>query len=65
MQHPKSFFKPKLARLNVPLSYTFWLALGFYSHSAKRIKVTRQKLEAIDLSKPGLYPCIENQRRAG
>ena len=56
---------PKLARLNVPLSYTFWLAPGFYSGSAKRIKVTRQKLETIDLSKPGLYPSIENQRRAG
>lgn len=55
---------PKLARLNQPMRYTFWLAPGSYSGKSVAVKVTRIKLEAIDLSKPGLYPGIENQRRA-
>lgn len=55
----------KLTILDAPMRYTYWLAKGFYSRTAKVIPVTRAELEAIDLSKPGLYPDIENQARAG
>jgi hypothetical protein len=56
---------PKLTVLDAPCRYTFWLAPGSYSKSAERLTTTRQELETIDLSRPGLYPDIENQRLAG
>jgi len=46
----------------VPLRYTFWFAKGNYSKVAKVIEVTRAELDAIDLSRPNLYPSLENQK---
>lgn len=54
----------KLTILNAPMRYTYWLASDYYSKTAKTIPVTRAELDAIDISKPGLYPDIENQSLA-
>jgi hypothetical protein len=49
-----------------PMRYTFWLARGHYGKSGqgKHVVASRAKLEAINLSKPGLYPQMEEQRQA-
>ena len=45
------------------MSYTFWLAKEMYGrgYEGKEIFVAREDIEAIDISKPGLYPELENQ----
>lgn len=52
---------PKLVVSGAPCRYTFWLSKKYYSKTAKRINVVRQQLEAINLSRPGLYLDIESQ----
>jgi hypothetical protein len=47
----------------MPLRYTFWLAVPFYSKSAEVILVTREELEAFDLERPGLYPGLEQESK--
>ena len=46
----------------MPLRYTFWLSTDM-TDNGTQIKVTRDKLDAVDLTKPGLYPTLENQGR--
>lgn len=41
---------------NVRLRYTFWLARGCYSETAALVRVHKDELDQIDLTKPGLYP---------
>jgi hypothetical protein len=45
------------------MRYTFWFAKEYYSRHSEAVSVSRAELEAIDLSKPGLYPSLENQRK--
>lgn len=52
--------RPGLIRKGMPLRYTFWLSKQDYSRQAKLVVATREKLEQIDLTKPGLYPNLEN-----
>lgn len=46
--------------VHAPMRYTIWLAKPFYSRTAKILTVTRKELDEIDVSKPGLYPSLEN-----
>lgn len=46
---------PDLLLEGLPLRYTFWLARGLYSNHATLLTTTRDELEQIDLSRPGLY----------
>jgi len=48
-----------LIRKGMPLRYTFWFSKQDYSRKAKFIIATHEKLEKINLRKPGLYPSIE------
>ena len=45
-----------------PVRYTYWLARESYSKEASRVSVSREEIDAVDLSKPGLYPVLEAQR---
>ena len=51
--------RPGLVREDMPMRYTFWLSKKNYSRQATLVGATRQKLEQIDLAKPGLYPTLE------
>lgn len=54
----------ELTREGMPLRYTFWLSGKYYSRQSKLVIANRQKLEQIDITKPGLYPMIESQNNA-
>ena len=51
--------RPGLIREGMPLRYTFWLSKQLYSRQATLVVAKREKLEQIDLEKPGLYPSLE------
>lgn len=51
-----------LVRKDMPLRYTFWLSLTPYSPQAKLVVATMEKLNQIDLTRPGLYPESEARR---
>lgn len=51
--------EPGLVREGMPLRYTFWLSKEHYSLQATLVVATREKLEQINLEKPGLYPSLE------
>lgn len=52
-------FDPIQALRNIRLRFTFWLARKAYADSARLVRVHRDELEQIDLTKPGLYPQYE------
>ena len=51
-----------LVREGMPLRYTFWLSRTPYSRQAKLVVATMEKLNQIDLTRPGLYPESEARR---
>ncbi len=51
---------PEQVEKGHPLRYTFWLAKKeHYSQNATLVEVTKEKLETINLEKPGLYKTLE------
>ena len=52
-------YHPDLVREGLPMRYTFWLSKENYSRQVTLVGATREKLEQIDLAKPGLYPSLE------
>jgi hypothetical protein len=42
-----------------PLAYTFWCAKGYYLRGAKLVRVSRVRLDTINLEKSGLFPKLE------
>lgn len=50
---------PDLLKEGMPMRYTFWVAKGFYSRSARLVKATREMIENVDLNRPGLYKTLE------
>jgi hypothetical protein len=45
---------PNIVKEGLALRYTFWLARKFYARNAKYLQISRQGLEAIDLTVPRL-----------
>lgn len=52
-------YDPGLTREGMPIRYTFWLSKNHYSEQATLVVATLEKLNQIDLAKPGLYPYLE------
>ncbi len=50
---------PDMATAGMPMRYTFWLAETSYTDSANLIVADYDRLNAIDITRPGLYPILE------